>query len=189
LDLSFARSALAPFEDPFLGFESIRAYQFFFLAPSLGLLLIPLFWLLRMRRSAQGLLLPRRLVVGGLALAATLTLSLQFTIMMAPHVLHHYPYFLPLSLHLLAAIAIMTHDSKILRMLACANYLLFILLWIVFIMARTPVFSMGGLICALILLGVATLFVGKWAFSHVHAATLQQSTVGKVPPTDHFGIK
>lgn len=189
LDLSFARSALSPFEDPFLGFESIRAYQFFFLAPSVGLLLIPLFWLLRIRRSGQGLLLPKWSVVRGLALAATLTLLLQFTIMMAPHVLHHYPYFLPLSLHLLAVIAIMTHDSKILRVLACANYLLFVLLWIIFIIARTPVFGMGGLICALILLGLATFFVGKWAFSHVHAASLQQSTVSKVPPTGHFGIK
>lgn len=163
LDLSFARSALAAFEDPFLGFESVRAYQFFFLAPSLGLLLIPLFWLLRIRRRGQGQLLPNRPVVRGLALAATLTLLLQFSVMMAPHLLHHYPYFLPLGLHLLAVIAIMTHEAKLVRVLGCASYLFFVLVWIILILARTPVLSIGGLICALILVASATLVVGKWA--------------------------
>ena len=111
LDLSVPPLALGT--DPFLGFESIRAYQFFFLAPSLGLLLIPLFWFLRIRRNKQALPLLRNL-----ALAATLTLLLQFTVMMAPHLLHHYPYFLPLSLHLLAVIAITTRDSCF-RVLGC----------------------------------------------------------------------
>lgn len=173
LDLSFARSALAPFEDPFLGFESIRAYQFFFLVPSLGLLLIPLFWLLRIRRSAQGLLLPKRPVVRGLALAATLTLLLQFSVMMAPHLLHHYPYFLPLGLHLLAVIAIMTRETKTLRVLGCASYLLFVLVWIILILAKTPVLSIGGLVCALILLASASLVVGKWAWGRQLGVTLR----------------
>jgi hypothetical protein len=82
---------------------------------------------------------------------------------MAPHLLHHYPYFLPLSLHVLAVIAIMRSETKILRALGCASYLLFVLVWIILILARTPVLSIGGLVCALILLASATLVVGKWA--------------------------
>ena len=184
LDLSVPPLALGT--DPFLGFESIRAYQFFFLAPSLGLLLIPLFWFLRIRRNKQALPLLRNL-----ALATTLTLLLQFTVMMAPHLLHHYPYFLPLSLHLLAVIAITTRDGKILRALGCANYLFFVLVWIILILAKTPVLSVGGLACALILLALATFVVGKWALARrVHGTILQQPTsVGRFAPTDHFGTK
>jgi 4-amino-4-deoxy-L-arabinose transferase-like glycosyltransferase len=163
LDLSFPRMAFGTFGDLFRGFESIRAYQFFFLVPSLGLLLIPLFWLVRIRRCKQASALPRRLIVRDLALAATLTLLFQFVVMMAPHALHHYPYFLPFGLHLLAVIAIMTRETKILRVLGCASYLLFVLVWIILILARTPVLSIGGLVCALILLASATLVVGKWA--------------------------
>jgi len=33
-DLSIPRMALGPFKDPFATFESVRAYQFFFLLPS-----------------------------------------------------------------------------------------------------------------------------------------------------------
>lgn len=162
LDLSIPPMALG--RDPFLSFESIRAYQFFFLAPSLGLLLIPLFWYGRIRRNRRDLPNLKRLVLKDLALATALTLLLQFTVMMAPHLLHHYPYFLPLSLHVLAIIAITTRDGKLLRILGCLNYLLFVLLWIILILARTPVLSMGGLVCALILLALATVVVGKWAF-------------------------
>jgi hypothetical protein len=168
LDLSIPPMALG--RDPFLGFESIRAYQFFFLAPSLGLLLIPLFWFVWIRRNKQALPLPKRLVLRDLALATTLTLLLQFTIMMAPHLLHHYPYFLPLSLHVLAIIIITMRDRKILRALACINYLLFVLFWIILILARAPVLSMGGLVCALILLALASVVVGRWAFRQPRAA-------------------
>lgn len=173
LDLSFPRASLGRFEDPFLGFKSIRAYQFFFLVPSLGLLLIPLFWFLRIRRKEQASALPMRLVVGNLALAATLTLLLQFTAMMAPHVVHHYPYFLPLSLHLLAVIAIMMCDTKILRALALANYLFFVLVWIILILVRTPVLSTGGLVCALMLLALATVVVGKWTLGRQPGAAIR----------------
>jgi hypothetical protein len=180
LNLSSPRRALGTFKVPFLGFESIRAYQFFFLVPSLGMLLIPLFWLLPIRRNQQALPLPTRQAVRDLALAATLTLLLQFIVMMAPHILHHYPYFLPLSLHLLAVIAITTRDAKILRALGCASYLFFVHVWIILILARTPVLSMGGLVCALILLALATVVIGKWALAgRVHGTILQQSTVGR----------
>jgi len=173
LDLSIARMTLAPFRDPFQGFESIRAYQFFFLAPSLGLLLIPLLSFLWKRKNKQALPLPKRLIVRDLFLAATLTLVLHFTVMMAPHLLHHYPYFLPLSLHLLAVMAITTRDSNILRALAFANYLFFILFWIILILARTPVLSVGGIACALLLLAFATVIVGKWALGREPAAALR----------------
>ena len=173
LDLSIARMTLAPFKDPFQGVESIRAFQFFFLAPSLGLLLIPLFSFLWKRHNNQALPFPKRLVVRDLALAATLTLLLHFTIMMAPHLLHHYPYFLPLALHLLAVVAITTRDSNILRALAFANYLLFILIWVVLILAGTSVLSMGGIACALFLLALATVVVGRWAVGREPGAALQ----------------
>ena len=162
LDLSIARMTLAPFTDPFQGFESIRAYQFFFLAPSLGLLLLPLLSFAA-RWNKQTISLSRRLVIRDLALASTLTLLLHFSVMMAPHLLHHYPYFLPLSLSLLAIMAIMMDDSKIFGTLAFANYLLFVFFWIVLILARTSVLSMGGIACALLLLILATLLVGRWA--------------------------
>lgn len=167
LDFSFPRMAFGVLEDPSLGFGSIRVYQFFFLVPSVGLLLVPLFWFLKVHRGILASAPQTRLIVRDLALAATVTLLLQFIIMMAPHVLHHYPYFLPLSLHLLAVIAIMTSHTKILRMLACASYFFFVLVWIILIVSRTTVFSMGGLVCALILLALATFVIGKWAFGHV----------------------
>jgi hypothetical protein len=172
LDLSVARMALAPFRDPFQGFESIRAYQFFFLVPSLGLLLIPLLSI-RTRGNKQTISLPRRLVLRDLALAAILTLLLHFSVMMAPHFLHHYPYFLPLSLHLLAIMIIMTNDSKILRMVAFANYLFFVLFWIVLTLARVSLLSLGGITCALVLLTGATLIVGRWALGRETNATLR----------------
>ncbi|MEY2562662.1 MAG: hypothetical protein QOH88_855 [Verrucomicrobiota bacterium] len=160
-DTSIAQMSLAPFREPFAGFESIRAYQFFFLLPSLGLLLVPLVWLLLApRREKEN---PAARLVRGLAWAAGATLLLQFLIMMAPHLLHHYPYFLPLALHLLAVVAITTRPSKILRLIACANYLLFVFAWIGLILFRTPVRSPGAIILSLLLLAAATVTIGSWA--------------------------
>src|SRR5438270_2389376 len=155
-DLSIARMALGPFKDPFQGFESIRAYQFLFHVPSLGLLLIPLAWVLLtpLRLNARG---PARwLFIRQLACAVTLTLLLQFAVMMAPHLLHHYPYFLPLGLHLFAILVILASNSRVLRLVACANYLLFVFYWIVLILSKTPVQTMGGIVCSLALLVAAT---------------------------------
>lgn len=163
LDLSIARMALAPFRDPFQGLESIRAYQFFFLAPSLGLLLLPLLSFAS-RGNKQTISLPGRLMIRDLALAALLTLLLHFFVMMAPHLLHHYPYFLPLSLSLLAILAIMRSNSRILRALAFANYALFVFFWIVLILTRTSVLSLGGIACALVLLTLASAVIGRWVW-------------------------
>jgi hypothetical protein len=160
-DTSIAQMSLAQFREPFAGFESIRAYQFFFLLPSLGLLLVPLAWLLLAPRGEKEN--PRGCLVRGLAWAAGATFVLQFLVMMATHFLHHYPYFLPLALHLLAIIAIMTRPSRILRLVACANYLLFVFCWIVLIIFRTPVRSPGGIILSLLLLTAATAIIGSWA--------------------------
>ena len=162
LDLSIARMALGPFKDPFLGFESLRAYQFFFLAPCLGLLLVPLTWTILTRRAIKAADPGRWSFIRQLAGAVTLTFLLQFAVMMAPHLLHHYPYFLPLGLHLLAVIVIITSDSGFLRAIACANYILFVFYWIVLILAKTPVQSMGGIVCSLLLLAAATFIIGKW---------------------------
>jgi hypothetical protein len=160
-DTSIAQMSLATFREPFAGFESIRAYQFFFLLPSLGLLLVPLAWLLLGPRGERGE--PGARLVRGLAWSAVATFVLQFLIMMAPHLLHHYPYFLPLALHLLAVIAIVTRPSRILRLIACANYLLFVFCWIALILFRTPVRSPGGIILSLLLLTAASAIVGSWA--------------------------
>jgi hypothetical protein len=173
-DTSIAQMALAPFKDPFAGFESIRGYQFFFLLPSLGLLLVPLGWLALSPRREEGQ--PRPFLVRGLVLAAVATFVLQFFIMMAPHVLHHYPYFLPLTLHLLAVIAIMTIPSKVFRVIACANYLLFVVSWILLVLAKTPVRSMGGIACALMLLAGATVVVGKWVLGRETARDIDSAS-------------
>ncbi len=162
-DLSIARMALAPFKDPFLGFESVRAYQFFFLVPSLGLLLIPLAWILLGRRSMNAADPGRWLFIRHFAAAVILTFLLQFAVMMAPHLLHHYPYFVPLGLHLLAVLVIIASNSRLLRAVACANYILFVFYWIVLILARNPVESMGGIVCALVLLTAATFVIARWA--------------------------
>jgi hypothetical protein len=189
-DSSIAQMALAPFREPFTGFAGIRGYQFFFLLPSLGLLLIPLASLALSSRYKEGP--PNRLLVRGLALAAAATFALQFFIMMAPHVLHHYPYFLPLTLHLLAVIAIMTRPSRVLRVIASANYLLFIVCWIVLILARTPVRSPGGIAVALILLAVATVVVGKWALANNTDNELAKPAAGPAPSISflrrHFSV-
>jgi hypothetical protein len=160
-DTSIAQMSLALFKDPFAGLESVRAYQFFFLLPSLGLLLIPLGWLL-LRPKPEKTFAPKGLVKS-LAVAAVATFLLHFLVMMAPHVLHHYPYFLPLALHLLAVTAIMTRQSKLLRVIACLNYLAFLFYWIALILIRTPVRSIGGILCSLALVTVATIFIGRWA--------------------------
>jgi hypothetical protein len=162
-DLSIARMALAPFKDPFLGFESVRAYQFFFLVPSLGLLLIPLAWILLRRRSMNAADPGRWLFIRHFAAAVVLTFLLQFAVMMAPHLLHHYPYFVPLGLHLLAVLVILASNSRLLRIVACANYILFVFYWIVLILARNPVESMGGIVCALVLLTGATFVIARWS--------------------------
>ena len=164
-DLSIARMALAPFRDPFLGFESVRAYQFFFLVPSLGLLLIPLVWILLRRRAMKVIDPARRLFIRQLVWAVIMTLLLQFAVMMAPHLLHHYPYFLPFGLHLLAVIVIIASNSGFLRVVACVNYILFAFYWIVLILAKNPVQSMGGIVCSLVLLAAATFVIGNWALT------------------------
>jgi len=75
--------ALGPFKDPFATFESVRAYQFFFLLPSLGLLLIPLAWIVLRRRAMKTADPARWLFISQLACAAILTLLLQLAVMMA----------------------------------------------------------------------------------------------------------
>ena len=168
-DLSIVRMALGPFKDPFQGFESIRAYQFFFFVPSLGLFLIPLAWIVLSRRRLKTADPARWLFIRQLAVAVALTLLLQFAVMMAPHLLHHYPYFLPLGLHLIAILVILASNSRVLRLVACANYLLFVFYWIVLILAKTPVQNMGGIVCSLALLAAATFLLGRWALGRADA--------------------
>ena len=104
-----------------------------------------------------------------LSMAVIVTLLLQFAVMMAPHLLHHYPYFLPLGLHLIAILVIIASNSRVLRLVACANYLLFVFCWIVLILAKTPVQSIGGIVCSLALLAAATFLLGRWALGRDRA--------------------
>jgi uncharacterized membrane protein len=72
--------------------QAVRACQFFYMLPSLGLLLIPLAALLYAlgRERIKGDI--RRFIVG-LGIAAIVSFVLQFLVMMSPHWLQHYPYY------------------------------------------------------------------------------------------------
>jgi hypothetical protein len=159
------RQYLALFGDPLAGLGAVRAYQFFFLLPSIGLLTVPLVWLFvayaRKRVGISG----QQAIIGDLINACLLTVVLQIVIMMAPHLLHLYPYFLPLTLQLLAVIGIVLSGSLVLRTVGLLNYLLFVVFWVVSIVITTPVTSIGALVCALGSIVLASFLVIKMLFS------------------------
>lgn len=72
--------------------------------------------------------------------------------MMAPHLLHHYPYFIPVALQLLAVAAVLTSQSRFLQWLALLNFALFLVFWILLIIMSAPIRSAGALVLALLLL-------------------------------------
>jgi hypothetical protein len=81
--------------------------------------------------------------------------------MMSPHLLHHYPYFVPFSLHLLAVVAIvMFRASAVVCWAAALNYIAFVFFWIALPIATTSISSILALFSSLglILLATITLF-------------------------------
>jgi hypothetical protein len=153
--------------------QAVRAFEFFNLLPSLGLLLIPLAALLHAlgRGRIKGDI--RRLIVG-LGIAAIVSFLLQFLAMMSPHLLHHYPYYVPLSLELLAVVGIVIFRSSApVRWGAVLNYAAFVFLWIVLPITKTPISSIFALLASLTLLLLATIIVFKLLLKNAsHASTI-----------------
>jgi hypothetical protein len=145
--------------------QAVRAFQFFCMLPSLGLLLIPLAALLlalRQERSKEDI---RRFIIG-LGFAATVSFVIQFLVMMCPHWILHYPYYVPLSFHLLAVIGIvMFRASRLLCLAAILNYVAFVFFWIVLPITKTPVSSTLALLASLSLVLVATIALLKLLFT------------------------
>ena len=145
--------------DYFHGIKAVRGYQFLFLIPALGFLIIPLIALALPSRGRRRLSIWKEPLLAQSALASVISLVAQLVVMMAPHLLHHYPYFVPLSLQLLAVIAILLIRSRILRIAAALNYIVFVVFWVVLIAARMPIASTGALWSALVLLAGASFVV------------------------------
>ena len=103
----------------------------------------------------------RRFIVG-LGIAAIVSFVLQFLVMMSPHLLHHYPYYIPFSLHLFAVIgAVMLRASAPVRWAAALNYTAFVFFWIVLPTAKTSISSILALLTSLGLILLATIILFK----------------------------
>jgi hypothetical protein len=141
--------------------QAVRAFQFFYMLPSLGLLLIPLVALLHAlgRERIKGDI--RRFIVG-LGIAAIVSFELQFLVMMSPHLLSHYPYYVPFALHLLAVVGIvMLRTSPPVRWAAALNYTAFVFFWIALPTVKTSISSILALLASLGLILLATIIVFK----------------------------
>jgi hypothetical protein len=141
--------------------QAVRALQFFYIFPSLGLLLIPLAALLHTlgRGRIKGDM--RRFIVG-LGLAAMVSFVLQFLVMMSPHLLLTYPYYVPFSLHLLAVVGIiMLRASAPVRWAAALNYTAFLFFWIALPIATMSISSILALFASVALILLATIIVFK----------------------------
>jgi hypothetical protein len=134
---------------------------------SLGLLLIPLAALLHALRRDRIKADIRRFIVG-LSIAAIVIFVLQFLVMMSPHLLLTYPYYVSFSLHLLAVVGIiMLRASAPLSWAAALNYAAFVFLWIVLPTAKTSTSSVLALLASLGLILLATIIVFKLLFKNV----------------------
>jgi hypothetical protein len=151
--------------------QAVRALQFFYLLPSLGLLLIPLAALLYAlgRRRIKGDI---RGFIVGLGIAAMVSFALQFLVMMSPHLLSHYPYYLPFSLHLLAvAGTVVLRASQPVRWAAALNYSAFVFFWIALPIAKTPISSMLALLASLGLILLASTILFKLLLKNASRAS------------------
>jgi hypothetical protein len=141
--------------------QAVRAFQFFYMLPSLGLLLIPLAALLHAlgRERIKGDI--RRFIIG-LGIAAMVSFALQFSIMMCPHFLPTYPYYVPFALHLLAVVGIvMLRASAPVRWPAALSYTAFLFFWIALPTATTSISSILALLASLGLILLATIILFK----------------------------
>lgn len=153
----------------FASFDSLRAYQLFFLVPCLGALLVPLIWLLLKRNSLKEAEGSQRGVLWGLVWSSALCFVVQFLVMMAPHFVYHYPYFVVLAWHVIAVVAVVKLRVLLLQLAALLNYLGFIIYWIVLVTIKVPVASVVGLMCAYAILLAGSVIVVRELLSAITA--------------------
>ena len=158
-----------PADNLFGSFDSLRAYQLFFLVPCLGALLIPLIWLLLKRNGLKEAEGPQRGVLWGLVWSSVLCFVGQFFVMMAPHFVYHYPYFVIFAWHVVAVVAVVKLRVLLLQMAALLNYLAFIIYWIVLVTIKVPVATVLGLMCAYAILLVGSVIVLRELFAGMRA--------------------
>ena len=158
-----------PVDNLFASFDSIRAYQLFFLLPCLGALLIPLIWLLLKKNKLKEAEGPEKGVLWGLVWTSVLCFAGQFLVMMAPHFVYHYPYFVIFSWHVVAVVAVVKLRVLLLQLAALLNYLAFFIYWIVLVTIKVPVGTVLGLICAYAILLAGAVFVLRELFSAIRA--------------------
>lgn len=157
--LKDARDALGSFRDPFTGPFALRGYQFFALVPALGLLLIPLgFMCFRWLRPDPSSTIENRALIQ-LASAALIAASIHLLVMLAPHLLHHYPYFVPLALQAVAIVTVFRSRSITLRVAALINYLLFLTYWLILPAITSSTASVGALTLATGMMVAASIIV------------------------------
>jgi hypothetical protein len=158
LDHEDARQALGLFDNPFAGFGLVRAYQFFFVVPSLGpllLMILGLFFVPSANAGTGG----RPTIIRSVSCACFLSFLLQFMVMMCPHLLLTYPYFFPLALHLLAAISlVLLRHCRTIQILALLNYLIFGFWWIILPAVTVATDDSIALTIALTLFVMATIW-------------------------------
>jgi hypothetical protein len=158
-----------PADNIFGSFDSLRAYQLFFLVPCLGVLLIPLIWLLLKRsrlKEAEG---PQQGILWGLVWSSVLCFVGQFLVMMAPHFVYHYPYFVIFAWHVVAVVAVVKLRVLLLQLAALLNYLGFIIYWIVVVTIKVPVATVLGLMCAYAILLAGSMIVLRELFAAIRA--------------------
>jgi hypothetical protein len=147
------------FGDLFCRYDSIRAYQSFFFLPCLGVLIVPLGWWLLKRGRLGPEDSPNDRLLQGLIWSSLACFALQFVVMMSPHLLYHYPSFVPLALHIAAIVIVVKVRTFLLRLVALLNYFLFIVYWVFLVAIKTPISSKAGLVCAFALLVLGGLTV------------------------------
>jgi hypothetical protein len=87
---------------------------------------------------------------------------LQFLVMMSPHVLSTYPYYVAFSLHLLAVVGIVIlRASAPVRWAAALNYAAFVFFRIVLPTLKTSISSILALLASLGLILLATIILFK----------------------------
>lgn len=155
--------------DLFSSFDRIRAYQLFFLVPCLGALLIPLIWLLLKRDKLKEVEGPQQGVLWGLVWSSVLCFAGQFLIMMAPHFVYHYPYFVIFAWHVVAVIAVVKLRVLLLQLAALLNYLGFVIYWIVLVTIKVPAATVLGLIGAYAILLAGSVIVLRELFAGIRA--------------------
>ena len=153
----------------FGSFDSLRAYQLFFLVPCLGALLVPLIWLLFKKNSLKEAEGPQQGVLWGLVWSSVLCFAGQFLVMMAPHFVYHYPYFVIFAWHVVAVVAVVKLRVLLLKLAALLNYLAFVIYWIVLVTIKVPVATVLGLMCAYAILLAGSVFVLRELFAAIRA--------------------